>query len=127
MGVIYLRISYEFEGFTEILLSTDMELNSVFQMVTAIVLLQVERDLINEVAEQIIEIKGVSEVYSVAGRFDLVTMIRVKDNEGLAEVVTNHMLKVKGIKNSETLIAFRVFSKYDLERMFSIGMEEKIH
>jgi DNA-binding Lrp family transcriptional regulator len=104
-----------------------MKLNLVFQMVTAIVLLQVERDLINEVAEQIIEIKGVSEVYSVAGRFDLVTMIRVKDNEGLAEVVTNQMLKVKGIKNSETLIAFRVFSKYDLERMFSIGMEEKIH
>jgi DNA-binding Lrp family transcriptional regulator len=96
-------------------------------MVTAIVLLQVERNLINEVAEQVIEIEGVSEVYSVAGRFDLVTIIRVKDNEELAEVVTNHMLKVKGIKNSETLIAFRVFSKYDLERMFSIGFEEKIH
>jgi DNA-binding Lrp family transcriptional regulator len=93
-------------------------------MVNAIVLLQVKRDLINEIAEKIIEIDGVSEVYSVAGRFDLATIIRVKDNEELAEVVTNHMLKIKGILKSETLIAFRVFSKYDLERMFSIGLEE---
>ena len=91
-------------------------------MITAIVLLKVESDLINEVAEQIIGIEGVSEVYSIAGRFDLVAIIRVKDNEGLAEVVTSHMLKVKGIINSETLIAFKVFSKYDLEKMFSIGL-----
>lgn len=93
-------------------------------MVSAIVLLNVERNLINEVAEQIIDIIGVSEVYSVAGRFDLVAIIRVKDNEELADVVTSQMLKVKGIIDSETLIAFRVFSKFDLERMFSIGLEE---
>ncbi len=93
-------------------------------MVSAIVLLNVERDLINDVAVQIIEIEGVSEVYSIAGRFDLVAIIRVKDNEGLADVVTNQMLKIKGIINSETLIAFRVFSKFDLDRMFSIGLEQ---
>lgn len=93
-------------------------------MVSAIVLLNVERDLINDVAEQIIKIEGVSEVYSVAGRFDLVAIIRVTDNEGLADVVTSQMLKIKGIINSETLIAFRVFSKYDLDRMFSIGLEQ---
>ena len=97
--------------------------NKGFLMVTAIVLLKVERDLINEVAEQIINIERVTEVYSIAGRFDLVAIIRVKDNEGLAEVVTSQMLKVKGIINSETLIAFRVFSKFDLEKMFSIGLE----
>jgi DNA-binding Lrp family transcriptional regulator len=96
----------------------------VFPVVSAIVLLNVERDLINDVAEQIIDIEGVSEVYSVAGRFDLVAIIRVADNEGLADVVTSQMLKIKGIINSETLIAFRVFSKYDLDRMFSIGLEQ---
>ena len=95
---------------------------TVIPVITAIVLLKAETDLINEVAEQIIGIEGVSEVYSIAGRFDLVAIIRVKDNEGLAEVVTSHMLKVKGIINSETLIAFKVFSKYDLEKMFSIGL-----
>ena len=93
-------------------------------MITAIVLLKVESDLINEVAEQLTGIEGVSEVYSIAGRFDLVAIIRVTDNEGLAEVVTSQMLKVKGIINSETLIAFRVFSNYDLEKMFSIGLEQ---
>jgi DNA-binding Lrp family transcriptional regulator len=93
-------------------------------MVTSLVLLKIERNLINEVAEGLLNIEGVSEVYSVAGRFDLVAIIRVKKNEELAEVVTNHMLKIKGITNSETLIAFRVFSKYDLEAIFSIGLNE---
>ncbi|MGD2049032.1 MAG: Lrp/AsnC family transcriptional regulator, partial [Chloroflexota bacterium] len=53
---------------------------------------------------------------------DLVAIIRVKDNESLAELITNHMLLVEGINDSETLIAFRVFSRHDLEKMFSIGM-----
>jgi DNA-binding Lrp family transcriptional regulator len=66
--------------------------------------------------------QGVSEVYSVGGRYDLVAIIRVKDNESLAELITNHMLLVEGINDSETLIAFRVFSRHDLEKMFSIGM-----
>jgi len=93
-------------------------------MVTAIVLLTVERNKINTVAELIAEMKGVSEVYSVGGRFDLVSVIRVKDNEQLAELVTGHMLRVEGIKTSETLIAFKVFSRHDLESMFAIGFEE---
>jgi DNA-binding Lrp family transcriptional regulator len=91
-------------------------------MVTAIVLLNVKRDSINTVAERLAEMPGISEVHSVAGEYDLVAIIRVKDNEGLAELVTNKMLKVDGILKSETLIAFRVFSKHDLEQMFSIGL-----
>ena len=93
-------------------------------MVTAIVLFTVERDKINSVAENLSELKGVSEVYSVGGRFDLVAIIRVSNNEKLAELVTGNMLKVEGIKTSETLIAFKVYSKHDLERMFTIGFEE---
>ena len=89
-------------------------------MVTAIVLLEVQRDVINAVAEQLTDIEGVSEVYSVAGEHDLAVIVRVKNNEELAEVVTNSMLKINGIKKSETLIAFRVYSKHDLERMFSL-------
>lgn len=91
-------------------------------MVSAVVLLTVERGKINDVAETLAEMKGVSEVYSVGGRYDLVAVIRVSDNDALAELVTNHMLLVDGITNSETLIAFRVFSRHDLESMFSIGM-----
>ena len=93
-------------------------------MVTAIVLLKVAREKINPVAEQLADIEGVTEVHSVAGRYDLVVIIRVKDNERLAELVTEHIRKVNGIEQSETLIAFRVYSKHDLERIFSIGMEK---
>lgn len=91
-------------------------------MVSAVVLLNAERGKINEVAETLAEMEGVSEVYSVGGRYDLVAVIRVKENDDLAELVTNRMLKVEGIADSETLIAFRVFSRHDLESMFSVGM-----
>jgi DNA-binding Lrp family transcriptional regulator len=91
-------------------------------MVTALVLLTVARNKVNAVAETLAEMEGISEVYSVAGRYDLAVIIRVKDNEQMAELVTNHMLKVEGIITSETLIAFRVYSRHDLESMFSIGL-----
>jgi DNA-binding Lrp family transcriptional regulator len=91
-------------------------------MVTALVLLTVSRDRVNEVAEELAEMDGVSEVYSLAGQYDLAVIIRAKDNDQLADVVTHHMLKVKGILTSETLIAFRTHSRHDLESMFSIGM-----
>lgn len=90
-------------------------------MVTALVLLNIERDKINAVAEQLAGMEGISEVYSVAGKYDLVAIIRVRDNEGLAGLVTDQMLKVGGIVKSETLITFRVYSRHDLDRIFSIG------
>jgi len=88
------------------------------------VLLNVERNKVNSVAESLADIDGVTEVYSLAGQYDLAAIIRVKDNDSMAEVVTNHMLKVDGIVKSETHMAFRVYSKHDLDRMFSIGMED---
>ena len=66
---------------------------------------------------------GVTEVYSVAGRYDLAAIVRANDNDQLAKVVTEKIRAVPGITSSETLIAFRVYSRHDLERMFSIGME----
>jgi DNA-binding Lrp family transcriptional regulator len=91
-------------------------------MVTALVLLNIERGMVNAVAETLAALEGISEVYSVAGRFDLAVIIRAKNNEQLAELVTNKMLKVEGILKSETLISFRVYSRHDLDGMFSIGM-----
>lgn len=92
-------------------------------MVNAIVLMTVRPDMVNEIATQLVEIPGVSEVYSVGGRFDLVAVLRVPTNEALAEIVTGRFLKIEGITDSETLIAFKAYSKHDLERMFSVGME----
>ena len=88
-------------------------------MVTALVLLQVERGKTNAIAEAIAGMDGVSEVYSVAGRYDLVAIIRVKANEDLAKVVTENIRTVGGILKSETLIAFRAYSRYDLEMAFA--------
>ncbi len=93
-------------------------------MVSAMVLLNVERNKVSTIAEHLADIRGISEVYSVAGRYDLIAIIRVEDNDRLAELVTNQMLKIEGIKKSETLIAFRVYSRHDLERMFSIGFNK---
>jgi len=92
-------------------------------MVHAIVLLKVERDKVNDIAEQLADVKGVSEVFSVAGRLDLVALIRVRGNEDMAEIVTNHMRKIEGILSTETMLAFQVYSRHDLERIFSIGAE----
>jgi DNA-binding Lrp family transcriptional regulator len=88
-------------------------------MVNALVLLNVERDKINGVAETLAALDGVTEVYSVAGNFDLAAIIRVKANEDLASLVTDKIRGVKGIERSETLIAFRAYSRYDLEMAFA--------
>ncbi|NQT82380.1 Lrp/AsnC ligand binding domain-containing protein [bacterium] len=94
-------------------------------MVTAIILINTARDMINETAEKLVELDGVSEVYSVAGAYDLVAIIRVRENDHLAELVTDEMLKIEGIEETMTLIAFKAYSRHDLERMFSIGLEEE--
>ena len=92
-------------------------------MVTALVLLNVEKGKVHKVAETLAVMDSITEVYSVAGRYDLAAVIRAKDNEKLEKLVTEHMLKVQGIIKSETLIAFRVYSRHDLDSMFSIGTE----
>ena len=93
-------------------------------MVSAVVLLKVEPGQVNVVAEQLAEMDGITEAFSVGGRFDLVAILRVADNRTLATLVTEQMLKVAGIVDSETLIAFRVYSRHDLESMFSVGLTD---
>ena len=93
-------------------------------MVSALVLIECEKGMIPQTAETLAGMQGISEVYSVAGRVDLVAIIRVPDNDRLAEIVTEKLLVVPGIRRTETLIAFRVYSKHDLESMFSIGFDQ---
>jgi DNA-binding Lrp family transcriptional regulator len=90
-------------------------------MVSAVVLLSVAHDWINEVAQTLAAMDGVGEVYSVAGRYDLVAVVRVKTNDEVAELITAKMLKVPHIQHAETLIAFRVFSRKDVDAGFSLG------
>ena len=90
-------------------------------MVTALVLLNLDRNQIKDVSQKLVDMQEVSEVYSVAGRYDLVAIIRVKNNEQIADTITGKFSELEGITATETLIAFNIFSRHDLELMFSIG------
>lgn len=92
-------------------------------MITALVMMNAERERIAPIPEELLKITGVTEVYSVAGDYDLIAMIRVKEAEELASVVTEQFAKVKGITRTMTLIAFKCYSNYDLEHMFQIGFK----
>jgi DNA-binding Lrp family transcriptional regulator len=92
--------------------------------VHAVVLIQCEIDAISDAASAIADLQGVSEVYSVAGEFDLVAIVRVPSHEDLAAVIPGGIGKVGGVLRTESLIAFQVFSRHDLEQMFSIGFED---
>ncbi len=89
-------------------------------MVSALVLINAARGQIESVGEEIAAIPGVTEVFSVAGRVDLVASIRVSTNDELADVVSRRVAQVEGIAATETLIAFRVYSREDLEAGFSL-------
>ena len=92
-------------------------------MVTAIVLINTHHGRINEVAEALAELAEFSEVYSVGGSYDIVGILRVETNEDIADMVTNRMIRIEGIENTETMIAFKTYSRHDLEEIFSIGMD----
>jgi DNA-binding Lrp family transcriptional regulator len=91
-------------------------------MVTSIILISAERSKINETAEQLAAIDSISEVYSVSGNYDLIAVVRVQSNEELADLVTKKMLKINSIIKTETMLAFKTYSRHNLEAMFSIGM-----
>lgn len=92
--------------------------------VHAVVLIQCEVDEISEAAQAIADIAGVSEVYSVAGEWDLVAIVRVPAHEDLATTIPSGIAKVEGVERTETLISFQVYSRHDLERLFAIGFDE---
>ena len=90
-------------------------------MITAIVLISADVDRIPEVAQQIADLDGVSEVYSVTGTIDLIALVRVHSHDEVADVVTRDINTVPGVVGTETHIAFRAYSSHDLEAAFSLG------
>ena len=92
-------------------------------MITAIVMIDAATDSIPEVAEAVADLEGVSEVYSVAGDVDLIAVVRVREFEQIADVVAGRINKVPGVLENDTHIAFRAYSRHDLEAAFSIGFD----
>lgn len=94
-------------------------------MITTVVLATCDIHAIPETAQAIADIEEVSEVYSVAGDYDLVIMIRVRNHDDLARVVSDQIAKIEGVERTQTLVAFKVYSRHDVEALFSLGFEEE--
>jgi DNA-binding Lrp family transcriptional regulator len=87
----------------------------------AIVLIEAERSAIEKLGGELADVDGVAEAYSVTGEWDFVAMLRVRDPAEVAEVVTHRFAALQGIRKTQTMVAFEVFSRHDLEALFSIG------
>ncbi|CAG1011356.1 MAG: Lrp/AsnC ligand binding domain-containing protein [Anaerolinea sp.] len=93
-------------------------------MVAAIVLINVERARVDDVAQHLLKFSEVSEVFSVAGQYDLVVIVRAHTNEEIADCIAGKVRGVPFITRTETLIAFKTYAPEDMDRMFSIGNDE---
>jgi DNA-binding Lrp family transcriptional regulator len=92
-------------------------------MVHAFVLIDAEPARVADLAVELVELDGVTEVYSVAGHADIVAVVRVREHEHLAEVVTRGISQLPGIVDTRTLIAFQAYSQHDLEAIWDLGAE----
>jgi DNA-binding Lrp family transcriptional regulator len=90
-------------------------------MTHAVVLIKAERDAIPTLGGRLAEVEGVAEAYSVTGEWDYVAILRLREHDDLAELVTGKLARLRGIEQTYTMVAFEVFSQHDLEAMFSIG------
>jgi DNA-binding Lrp family transcriptional regulator len=92
-------------------------------VITAIVMIDAATDSIGEVAQAIADLDDVSEVYSVAGDVDLIAVVRVREFDQIADVVAGRINKVPGVLETDTHIAFRAYSRHDVDAAFSIGFD----
>lgn len=90
-------------------------------MTHAIVLIQAERTALADLGGQLAEVPGVAEAYSVTGEWDFAAILRLREHDELAHVVTERLAKLPGITKTQTLVAFEAYSKHDLEALFSVG------
>ena len=90
-------------------------------MITSIVMVSCDTARIPEVAEAIADLPAVSEVYSTTGAVDLIAIVRVREFDEVAEAIAGGIAKVPGVEHTETHLAFRAYSRHDLEQAFAIG------
>ena len=90
-------------------------------MTHAIVLIEAEREALPTLGGALADVEGVAEAYSVTGDWDFVAILRVREHEALADLVTGRLAALPGIRRTKTMVAFEVFSRHDLDAMFSIG------
>ncbi len=94
-------------------------------MLTAFILVKSTREGLTRLGPQLADVEGVAEVYTVTGDWDFVAIVRVREHDDLANVVTKHLTRLNGIERTQTMVAFQQFSAHDLEAMFGLGLEDK--
>jgi DNA-binding Lrp family transcriptional regulator len=92
-------------------------------MITAIVMINCEVGKVHSVSEALVDLEGVAEVYSVSGEYDILAIVRVKEYDSLSTVVSEEMARVEGITRTNTHMAFRCYSKHNMEKMWSAFLE----
>lgn len=90
-------------------------------MITALVLIEADRDVLSEFGGTLADIEGVAEAYSITGEWDFACIVRVPRHEQLADVISGTIAKLSGVTRTQTLVAFEAFSKHDLEALFDVG------
>jgi DNA-binding Lrp family transcriptional regulator len=87
----------------------------------AIVLIQADRSALATLGGELADIEGVAEAYSVTGDWDFVAILRLREHEQLAPVVTGQISQLHGVQRTQTMVAFEAYSRHDLEALFSVG------
>ena len=93
------------------------------RVLTAFVLINAAPDRIADLATELADVKGVAEVYSVTGDWDLLAVVRVREHDEIADVVTKHVVELEGIVHTTTMVAFKAYSRHDLESMWGLGLD----
>lgn len=93
-------------------------------MLTAVILVKSTREGLTDLGPKLADVPGIAEVYTVTGEWDFVAIVRVREHDELAEVVTRRLTKLSEIERTQTMVAFQQFSAHDLEAMFGLGLED---
>jgi DNA-binding Lrp family transcriptional regulator len=90
-------------------------------MTHAIVLIKAERTALPDLGGQLADVRGVAEAYSITGEWDFAAILRLREQDDLAHVITEQLAQLPGITKTQTLLAFEVYSRHDLDALFSVG------
>ena len=94
-------------------------------MLTAFILIKSTRDGLAHLGPELADVDGVAEVYTVTGDWDFVAIVRVREHDDLAKVVTHQLTRLDDVERTQTMVAFQQFSAHDLEAMFGLGLEDR--
>jgi DNA-binding Lrp family transcriptional regulator len=90
-------------------------------VIHAIVLIEAEQSALSTLGGTLADVEGVAEAYSVTGEWDFVAILRLREPDQLAQVVTDRLSQLRGVKRTHTMVAFEAYSRHDLEALFSVG------